>query len=85
MPDQAVPELLEVCKERLTKVVTVGVGAMTRVIAAAGEQIPWQWWNYDTVDIFLGCQNWPHTFDSFFENVGRTDDDFTSQVVFALA
>jgi hypothetical protein len=48
LPDQAVSELQEVCKEGLTKIVTVGVGAVTGVIAAAGKQIPWHWhwWNY---------------------------------------
>jgi hypothetical protein len=73
LSDQTVPKLLEVCKEWLTELVTISVGAVSGVITAACEQIPWHGWNYDTVDVFLGCQNRPHTLNSFFEDIRRTD------------
>jgi hypothetical protein len=60
------PLLQKVGKQRLTEFVTVSVGAVTRVIATAGEQIPWQQRDYDTVGFPFCRKNRPHTIDSFF-------------------
>ncbi len=60
----------------------VDVGAVVRLSAAVGEDIPWQWWDDDAVGSFVPDKKCRGIFEDFSVHWHGAYNDVSCQVVF---
>jgi hypothetical protein len=60
----------------------VDVGAVVRLSATAGEDLPWQWWDDDAAGNFVPDEKCRGIFEDFSEHWHGAYNNVSSQVVF---
>jgi hypothetical protein len=80
---QIVVNVDDVCEQFSAVPSVVDVGAVVRLSAAAGEDIPWQWWDDDAARNSVPDKKCRGIFEDFSECWYGTYNDVSCQVVFS--